>query len=793
MKLPLKWLNEYVKITVTPKELSDAMTMSGSKVEGFEKEGTDIEGVVVGQVKEIHPHTGADSLVITTVDTGDEVLSIVTGATNLTVGDYVPVAKVGSTVAGGKAIGKAEFRGVDSYGMLCSVDELGLDINSFPYADPEGIFVLGDDCEHTLGMDIGAAIGLDDTVVEFEITPNRSDCLAVTGLAREVAATYGGSFTPKTPQVKGGGADISDYLSVTVENTTLCPRYMARVITDIKLEPSPRWMRERLRASGVRPINNVVDVTNYVMLEFGEPLHAFDYSCLGGKQIVVRNAAEGENITTLDGTERALTTDMLVIADGEKPSAVAGVMGGLNSSITADTKVVVLEAANFLGSSVRTTSRKLGMRTESSGRFEKGLDRAVCETALQRACELYEQLGVGTVCEGIIDVSVGEIPPRPIVYSHDWVNGFLNTSLTREYMDDILLRIGFTVDGDTVYPPTFRQDVEGKADIAEEIVRFYGYDKIETTVPKTGGSGSLTTLKRVERTLVKLLTSRGLNECVTPTFISPKVFEKLGIPNGDSRANCVKILNPLGEDTGLLRNDVLPSMLSVLSSNHSVRNENVHLFEISTEFIPKDSPTELPIERPVLAIGMYGKDAEVLTLKGYIEEIMGEFRVKSYKTEVLTDEPYYHPGRTAQFTADGKTIAIFGELHPDTATAFDMEGMRICYAKVYLSELVKATDNAVKYKTLPKFPAMLRDIALVVDEGVTVGALNDAIVCGGGELLEKSELFDIYRGAQLGEGKKSVAFTLAFRSDRTLNDEIVEGKMSSIMDEVAKLGAVLRA
>ena len=596
MNLSMKWLSDYVDIDVTPKQFSDDMTMSGSKVEGYADETAEIKNVVVGKLLSVEPHPNADHLVVCQVDVGEDApIQICTGAQNVKAGDIVPVAKNKSTLPGGVTIRKGKLRGEESNGMLCSLAELGLTIHDFPYADENGIFILqGEEAAAPLGTDICKAIGLDDVTVEFEITPNRPDCLSVTGLAREAAVTYNVPLRLHQPEVKGCGDNIQNYLSVRVENPELCPRYMAKVVKNVRIGPSPRWLRERLRASGMRAINNIVDITNYVMLEYGQPLHAFDLKHMKDGQIVVRNAREGESILTLEGTERALSPEMLVICDSEKPSAVAGVKGGKYSGIYEDTTTIVFESANFFGPSVRVTARDLGMRTESSGRYEKGLDPATCLPAVLRACELVELLDAGDVVDGVIDIDNSNHTPRKIRLEPEWINRFLGTdNISEEFMREKLTQLGFQLDGDMITVPSYRADVEGKADIAEEIARFYGYNKMPTTIIRGEAAAQLTPRQKFERKLNELLLAQGMNEIVTFSFISPKYYDKIGLPADAPERRSVEILNPLGEDTSVMRTTALPSMLEMLASNYSHRTLDVRLFEMATEYIPvegHDSP-----------------------------------------------------------------------------------------------------------------------------------------------------------------------------------------------------------
>lgn len=791
MNLSKKWLEEYVKLDVSPRQYAEDMTMSGSKVEGYMIEGSNISGVVVGKVSTITPHSNADSLVVCTVDIGRGIsLQIVTGAKNLHVGAIVPVALDGAVLPNGTTIKTAPLRGVESQGMLCSLSELGLTINDFPYADEHGIFILQGDCY--LGQDIQTAIGLNDTVVEFEITSNRPDCLSVLGLARETAATYGKSFTLPTPVVKGSGDDICNYLKVEVQNPNLCPRYVAKVVKNIKVAPSPRWMRERLRASGVRPINNIVDITNYVMLEYGQPLHAFDHKFVKDATIIVRNAKEGETITTLDSIERRLSPEMLVIADGAAATAVAGVMGGEFSSIIDDTNTIIFESANFLGSSVRTTAKKLGMRTESSGRFEKGLDPYNCMAAALRACELVELLGAGEVVDGVIDVDNSDHKPKVIELDHIWINSFLGIHLSQAEMTAILLRAGFMVEGDQITVPSFRADVEHKADIAEEIARFYGYNKIPTTSIRGSVEGALTQKQKFERLVTDTLIGSGLNEIVTYTFISPKYYDKFGFPAASPKRRCVVITNPLGEDTSVMRTDALPSMMEVVARNYNNRNRSAALFELAKEFYPTDSINDLPEENTVITVGLYGPDASFFTLKGILEKLFNTVGIKGYDVSAVMDNPSFHPGRTAEISLHGTQLALLGQVHPMVTANYDVDAP-VYLAKISLKDLMANVVFDRVYRSLPKYPSSSRDLAIICDSGLPVLAIEKAIRRAIPHILEEVTLFDVYKGAQVAQGKKSVAYNITLRAqDHTLTEAEVSSAVSATLKELALIGAELR-
>ncbi len=791
MNLSMKWLNEYVKTDIPPRDFCEGMSISGSKAEGYAIEGAEISGVVVGKVLSMEHHPDSDHLWICQIDIGTATVQIVTGAQNVAVGDFVPVATDGAKLPGGIKIKKGKLRGVESCGMLCSLGELQLAVSDFPYAIEDGIFILGDDCDCTIGADIHSAVGIDDTVVEFEITSNRPDCLSVRGLAREVGATFTLPITLPTPVVKSSGGDVNEYLSVSVENTELCSRYMAAVVKNAKIEPSPRWMRERLRASGVRAINNFVDITNYVMLEFGHPMHAFDLKYVADSKIVVRNAKEGETIITLDETERALSPEMLVIADGEKPSAVAGVMGGDKSGIDNDTEVIVFEAACFQGTSVRTTSKKLGMRTESSGRFEKGLDSRTCELALARACELVELLGAGEVVSGVIDVDNDKKEPVNVPFDPDATNVFLGTNITRDEMAALLKPLDIELHDGYVTVPTYRADLEHKADIAEEVARIYGYNKISTTALVGVAEGKLTAEQKFARDVTNTMLALGCSEAITYSFISPKFYDKMAMPSDDKLRNSVEILNPLGEDTSIMRTTAIPSMLDILARNYNNRNLDATLFEIAREYIPTEQG-KLPIERNVVMLGAYGKNCDFFTVKGIVENLLAKVGVENARFTAQTENPTFHPGRCATIAVDGKEIGVIGEVHPIVVENFGL-AQRTYIAQLSLELLFELANTDKIYKALPKFPASTRDIAVICEDTIPVADIADIIVSTGGKLLEHLELFDVYRGEQVGEGKKSVAYALTLRAaDRTLTVEECDKIMGKIIVNLEKIGANIR-
>ena len=792
MDLSIRWLKDYVDIgDISMRDFSEAMSMSGSKVEGWTTEFEDVKNVVVGKILSVEPHPDSDHLVICQLDVGQqEPVQIVTGASNVHVGDMVPAALHKSQLPNGVKITKGKLRGVMSNGMMCSIAELNLTKGDFPYAAEDGIFLLQEDCQ--VGQDIASAIGCNDTCVEFEITPNRPDCLSVLGLAREAAVTFGKELKMHTPQVKGCGGDIHDYLSVEVRNPQLCPRYTAKVVKNVKIGPSPRWMRERLRASGVRPIDNIVDITNYVMLEYGQPMHAFDIEYVKDHKIIVRNAVSGETIQTLDGVDRTLSEDMLVIADSEKASAVAGVMGGEHSGINENTHTVVFESACFKGSSVRIAAKKLGMRTESSGRFEKGLDAQNCLPAVMRACELVELLGAGEVVDGVIDVDNTNYQPTRIHLDADWTNRFLGTDIPKEQMVKILTDLQFQMEGDEIIVPSFRSDVEHKADIAEEIARFYGYNNIPTTIAKGSPEGGYNEYQKFERVVNQNMLAQGMYEIMTYSFVSPKQYDKIRLPKDDPKRQSVVIRNPLGEDTSIMRTNAIPSMMDILSKNYNNRNGAVSLYEIGNEYIPVEGEL-LPDEVPNLVLGMYGDDKDFFTLKGVVENLLDTLAIREYDVDAKSDDPTFHPGRCAVLSKDGEEFGIIGEVHPLVCANYGIN-TRVYVGKLKLRKLFAMMDTQRSYVPMPKFPASTRDLALLCDDALPVMTMEKAIKAAAGKILEKIELFDVYKGSQIAEGKKSVAFNISMRaSDRTLTDEEVNGAMSKILKALEELGAQIRS
>lgn len=795
MNLSMKWLKEFVDIgTISPRDFAEAMTMSGSKVECWELEGGKVENIVVGQVLEIEKHPDADKLVVCQVDLGEKKVQIVTAATNLKVGDYVPVCKDNSHLYDGTKIKKGKLRGVVSEGMFCSVAELGVTVHDFPYAVSDGIFVLQNDpdLKTELGMDIKEAIGLNDTKVEFEITSNRPDCFSVIGLAREAAATFDKPLKLHTPVIKSTGKSSEGMLKVEIHNPELCPLYSARIIENVRVKPSPLWLRERLRAMGVRPINNIVDITNYVMLEYGQPMHAFDLRFIKDAKINVRTAKEGEKITTLDGVERKLGTSNLVIADAEKPVAIAGVMGGEYSGITDDTTTIVFESANFSGASVRLTAKEHGMRTDSSARYEKGLDPNNCLKALDRACELVQLLDAGDVLDGTVIDNRSNNQPVRIKFNPDWINAFLNTELSVDEMKAILKKIECEIEDDEIVVPTFRPDLRHKADIAEEIARFYGYNVIPSTAIKGGAQGKYSTRQKFDMTITDAMIALGASEIMTYSFISPKYYNKVMMPENHPLRNSVVISNPLGEDTSVMRTTALPSMLETLARNYNNRNESAYLFEIAKEYIPT-TPDKLPIEKNVLTAGFYGDGVDFFKVKGVAEQVLKRAGVYDYDIKADSEQFGYHPGRCAVLTVKGEQFGVIGEMHPKTAENYGI-GTRVYCFSLNVDTMFEYAQLEKHYTPLPKYPAVTRDLALICNQDIPVLDLEKTIAGAVGKNLESIKLFDVYQGKQIQSGMKSVAFSLTLRSaEGTLTDEQAASAVNKAIKALEKVGATLRS
>ena len=795
MKLNRKWLHEeFVDLShVSDKEYVEKLTVFGQKVETWERMDSEIKNVKVGKVLSIVRHENSDHMWVCQVDVGEaEPVQIVTGAQNVHQGDLVPAALHNSYLPGGIHITKGKLRGEVSCGMLCSFNELGLTQNDFPDACADGIWILNnEDCK--VGDDINLVIGNDDTVVDFEITNNRPDCYSIIGLARESAAAFGMQMKHHEPVVKGSDAgSMYDKLDVDVQATDLCNRYTSRMVANVKIAPSPKWLRQRLRANGVRPINNIVDITNYVMLEYGQPMHAFDYRYVGSGKIVVREAEEGETLTTLDGNVRQLKPGMLVIADEEKPIGLAGIMGGENSEILDDTTTVVFESANFNGTSIRQTALALGMRTESSGKFEKNLDPMMTVPAVQRACELVELLGAGDVYDGIIDI-INYVPEeKKLPLEPEKINRLLGTNISKEDMVKYLNLLEIGVDGDTLLIPSFRPDLNLMADIAEEVGRSYGYNEIETTAFMTSTQGGYTPMMELESKAGNLCRSLGYSEIITYSFVSPAIFDQIRIPADSPIRNCLKIQNPLGEDTSIMRTIALPSMLDILSRNYAYHNKSVKLYELAKIYLPKDGQV-LPEEPKMLLLGTYGAGETFFTLKGELEAILKGLRLPKASYTAVTDNPSYHPGRCASVSIDGVELGYIGQVHPVVAKNYDIDAEVYC-VEINFTKLLDLKLPEPTYKPLPKYPGVTRDIALVCDEAVTVAQAEETIAASAGKLLQSIRLFDIYRGTGVPEGKKSMAFSLELRSDdRTLTDSDSEGVVTKVLAALKdKLDAVLR-
>ena len=797
MDLSMSWLKDYVDIDVDIKDFVEDITLTGSKVEGWSEIGGELSGIVTGKVLKIEKHPNADRLVICTVDIGkDEPLIIVTHASNVLEGAYVCVALDGATLAGGIEIHDTDFRGVMSYGMMCSVEEMGFDRHDFPEAPENGIYIFEN--EVPLGKDVCEVMDLKDKVVEFEITSNRPDCFSTVGLAREVAATYNKEFKyPEIAVKEEADGDIESMIQVEIKNPELCPRYTARVVKNVKVEPSPRWMRKRLRSNGIRPINNIVDITNYVMLELGQPMHAFTIGNIDGSKIVVRNAEDGEKITTLDGNERQLDSSMLVIADCNKAVAVAGVMGGENSKVNGSTDTILFESANFNGPNVRVTAKKLGLRTDASAKFEKGLDPNLTTDAVNRAVQLVEMLGCGEVVKGCVDCYPNKRESWSLEYSPEKINKLLGTDISEDEMIKIFEKIELVADkaSKTVKIPTFRPDLESMADLAEEVARFYGYDKITPTLAAgTPTVGKRTYAQTITAMIKNSLISNGLCEAMTYSFESPKVFDKLNIPEGHELRKTVVISNPLGEDYSIMRTTTLNGILTSLSTNYNRRNENAGLFEIAKVYIPKAVPvTELPDEPVKITIGMYGNNVDFYAAKGIVEHTVDTLGIKNVEFLPAKDIFWMHPGRTARIEINGKYAGYVGELHPQVASNYGI-GTRVYISVIDESKLIEASDLITVYKPLPKYPAMARDISMLVKDEIYVRDIEKEIEANGGQLLENITLFDVYKGGQIAEGYKSVSFSITFRApDRTLTDDEVNKVMNDILDSLEKkFGAVLR-
>ena len=805
MNTSLSWIKAYVpELEVTAQEFTDAMTLSGSKVEGFTKMDADLEKIVIGQIKKIEKHPDADKLIICQVDIGEESpIQIVTGAPNVKEGDKVPVVLDGGRVAGGHdgkmtpggiRIKKGKLRGIESNGMMCSIEELGSTRDMYPEAPEYGIYIFPETAE--VGADAIEVLGLHDVEFEFEITSNRVDCYSTLGLARETAATFHKEFKAPEVHVKGCGGDVNDYIKVEVQDHDLCSRYCARVVKNIRLAPSPEWMQRRLASVGIRPINNVVDITNYVMEEYGQPMHAYDLDKIADKKIVVRRAAHDEKFVTLDGQERTLDENVLMICDGEKAVGMAGIMGGENSMITDDVKTMLFEAACFDGTNIRLSSKRVGLRTDASGKFEKGLDPNNAQAAIDRACQLIEELDAGDVVNGTVDVYPVKREPVRIPFEPDRINALLGTDISKEQMLEYYKPIELEYDEKTneIVAPTFRQDLFRTADLAEEVARFFGYDNIPTTLPRgEATTGKLPFYLRIEAVARDIAEFCGFSQGMTYSFESPKVFDKLLLPEDARERQAIVISNPLGEDFSIMRTTSLNGMLTSLATNYNRRNKNVRLYEMGNIYLPKSLPlTELPDERMQFTLGMYG-DGDFFSMKGIVEEFLDKIGMHLKETyDPNAGKSFLHPGRQANIIYDGTVIGYLGEIHPTVAATYGI-GERAYVAVLDMPSIVPMATFDRKYEGIAKFPAVTRDISMVVPKNVLVGQIEEVIAVRGGQILENYELFDIYEGSQIKGGYKSVAYSLTFRAkDRTLTDTEISASMKKILNGLEALGAELR-
>ncbi len=804
MNTSLSWIKAYVPdLDVTAQEYADAMTLSGTKVEGYEKLDADLDKIVIGRIEKIEKHPDADKLVVCQVNIGTGTTQIVTGAPNVFEGAKVPVVLDGGRVAGGHdgsktpggiKIKKGKLRGVESNGMMCSIEELGSNRDMYPEAPEEGIYIFPEDAQ--VGENAVKALGLDDVVVEYEVTSNRVDCFSVVGIAREAAATFDKTFVPPVVTETGNDEDVNDYVKVSVENTDLCPRYCARVVKNIKIGPSPKWMQRRLASVGIRPINNLVDITNYVMEEYGQPMHAYDLETIAGHQIVVKTAQDGETFTTLDGQERKVDKDVLMICDGEKAIGIAGIMGGENSMITDDVKTMLFEAACFDGVNIRKSSKRVGLRTDASGKFEKGLDPNNAKAAIDRACQLVEELGAGEVVGGTVDVYGKEKHPVRVPFDADKINAMLGTDISEEEMLGYFKKIDLEYDPETkeVIAPTFRQDLFRLADIAEEVARFYGYDNIPTTLPNgEATTGKLSFKLRIEQAARDIAEFCGFSQGMCYSFESPKVFDKLLLPKDSPLRRTVEIMNPLGEDYSIMRTTSLNGMLTSLATNYNRRNKDVRLYELGNIYLPKSLPlTDLPEERMQFTLGMYGK-GDFFSMKGVVEEFFEKIGMKDRETyDPNAGKPYLHPGRQANILYDGKVVGYLGELHPEVADIYGI-GERAYVAVIDMPEIMEYATFDRKYYGIAKYPAVTRDISMVVPKHILAGQIEEVISAKGGQYLESYALFDLYEGAQIREGFKSVAYSTVFRAkDKTLSDAEVTEAMERILKALEGMGIELR-
>lgn len=788
---------------VTAQEYTDAMTLSGTKVEGYEVMDADLDKIVIAQIDKIERHPDADKLIVCQVNVGTETVQIVTGANNVHEGDKVPVVLDGGRVAGGHdgsktpggvKIKKGKLRGVESCGMMCSIEELGSTKEMYPNAPEEGIYILPEDAE--IGASAVEALGLNDVVFEYEVTSNRVDCYSVIGIAREAAATFRKEFHPPVVKETGNAEDVNDYVQVKVENTDLCPRYCARVVKNIKIGPSPEWMQRRLASVGIRPINNLVDITNYVMEEYGQPMHAYDLDTIAGHQIVVKTARDGDKFTTLDGQERTMDKDVLMICDGEKEIGIAGIMGGENSMITDDVQTMLFEAACFDGVNIRKSSKRVGLRTDASGKFEKGLDPNNAKAAIDRACQLVEEMGAGEVVGGTVDVYGKVKEPVRVPFDAAKINAVLGTEIPEAEMLGYFEKIGLEYDSAAkeVIAPTFRHDLFRLADLAEEVARFYGYDNIPTTLPSgESTAGKISFKLRVEEVARNIAEFCGFSQGMSYSFESPKVFDKLLIPAESALRNTVEIMNPLGEDYSIMRTTSLNGMLSSLATNYNRRNKDVRLYELGNIYLPKQLPlTELPEERMQFTLGMYG-NGDFFSMKGVVEEFFEKIGMKQKETyDPNSGKPYLHPGRQANIIYAGKTVGYLGEVHPEVADNYGI-GERAYIAVIDMPEILEYATFDRKYNGIAKYPAVTRDISMVVPKNILAGQIEEVIEKKGGSYLESYALFDLYEGAQIKAGYKSIAYSIVFRAkDKTLEEADVAAAMKKILEALEDMGIELR-
>lgn len=795
MNTSLSWIKKYVPdLDVSAQEYTDAMTLSGTKVEGFEKLDADLEKIVIGQIEKIERHPDADKLIVCQVNIGTETVQIVTGASNVHEGDKIPVVLDGGSVADGTKIKTGKLRGVESCGMMCSIEELGSTTEFYPEAAEDGIYIFPEDAE--VGASAIEALGFHDVVFEYEITSNRVDCYSVIGIAREAAATFQKPFYPPVVEVKGNSEDVNDYVKVTVEDKELCPRYCARMVKNVKIGPSPKWMQRCLAANGIRPINNLVDITNYVMEEFGQPMHAYDMDTIEGQEIIVRRAKKDEKFVTLDGQERVLDDSVLMICDGKKPVGIAGIMGGENSMITENATTVLLEAACFDGVNIRLSSKKVGLRTDASGKFEKGLDPNNAQAAIDRACQLIEEFGCGEVVGGMADVYSKVKEPVRVAFDADKINSLLGTELSKEEMLEYLSRVELKYDESTgeIVAPTFRHDIFRMADLAEEVARFYGYDNIPTTLPKgEATTGKLPFKLRIEQVARDMAEFNGFSQGYCYSFESPKVFDKLLIPENDELRKAIVISNPLGEDFSIMRTISLNGMLTSLGTNYKRRNKDVRLYELGNIYLPKELPlTELPEERMMFTLGMYGA-GDFFSMKGVVEEFLDKIGMhKKEEYNPNAGKPFLHPGRQAEIIYDKTVIGYMGEVHPTVAASYGI-GEKAYVAVLDIPAILEFATFDRKYEGIAKFPAVSRDISMVVPKEVLAGQIEAVIAQRGGKILENYQLFDIYEGSQIKEGYKSMAYSVTFRAkDRTLEDADVNAAMKKILNGLETLGIELR-